>query len=168
MRFLLFLLVPFLSCGQDCGYLFWQIQYQAFPSNYQLTISLSDECDVFKLIIDESDSFSTKEGVDTITLKNSIVAPFIRLLDHTSLSNLNSLENAYLNDGLYIDYFYVTRQEEVVAERLHFPIVNLESLLYMEEEIRLLHAFHSLYGQYLNMDQLRNYDNYIKPLVYSD
>ena len=166
MKYLVFFLIPILVQGQDCGYLFLETKYQSFPNNYQLTVGLSDECDFFRLIIDEQTPFSIRRGIDTIILENNIIAPLLRLLDQIDVDDLNSLGNSYLLDGLLIDYCYVTRQEKSVVERLHFPIMNVESLLYMEDELKLLQTFQRLFKQYMRRDQIKHYEEYVQSMIY--
>lgn len=167
MKLLSFVLIlgAFSSFAQDCGYMLFKVDYSVYSSNYHFSVSLKDECDVFQLVVQER---GKEQQIDTFYIRNENVAlkRFVRKLDQVNIHKLNSLSNHYLLDGLFIDYTYMTRQNLLINEQLHFPIVSNKALLFMEDELDLLLSYHQLYKQYLSDEQKTNWKMNIQAMVW--
>lgn len=158
--------MPSVCQSQDCGFLEFEANYESHLANYILSAKLQDKCSSFHLILSHNLSVDRVEVRDTFVLDNEEEKEFIRKLEYTDVDDLNSLDNLVLNDGLTIYYTYVSRQENIINERLRLPVVDIESLVYLEEELLILNEYYQLFSIYLSDEQIALFSSFIKPMIY--
>lgn len=160
----LLLLFPLVAHAQDCGDFAFSASYTSILANYQCEVSLFDHCDSFLLqIIIRDGGLPAVSTTERIHLEQAIA--FVKKIERIPTAEWNDLPNAYLCDGLLLDYSYISRQGYSYFGTLHLPVVKWEQVFAVEEEMRAIHTFQRLFLPFFTEQERRCFEEKIVPFI---
>lgn len=144
------LVLPLDSQSRDCGMFLFRVEYQMFPMGYSCIVEIREECDGSYLFFQERERETTRTS-------KARMEQLILELEAIDTTKYNGLENLYLNDGMLIEYTYLTRDDHLFRHTLHLPAIKEEQIISIIEEMHVIELLESLAKETLGAEKLSEF-----------